>query len=74
MFKRSLSLNEAYDVVRARKSNISPNFHFMGQLLEFERQIHSQFLSPAATMGSSPDSGIEFDRWNSTWAKFNQYS
>jgi len=65
MYKRSLSLNDAYDLVRARKSNISPNFHFMGQLLDFERQLHSQFLSPAA-LGSSPDSGIEFDRWNST--------
>ena len=63
MFKMNMSLNEAYDLVRSRKSNISPNFHFMGQLLDFERQLHSQFLSPPA-LGSSPDSGIEFDRWN----------
>ncbi|XP_021957959.1 dual specificity protein phosphatase Mpk3 isoform X2 [Folsomia candida] len=64
MYKMSLSLNEAYDIVRAKKANISPNFHFMGQLLDFERQLHSQFLSPPA-LGSSPDSGIEFDRWQS---------
>ncbi|CAL8093736.1 unnamed protein product [Orchesella dallaii] len=64
MFKMALSLNEAYDLVRSRKSNISPNFHFMGQLLDFERQLTTcQFLSPPA-LGSSPDSGIEFDRWN----------
>jgi len=65
MFKLGLSLNEAYDLIRAKKSNISPNFNFMGQLLEFERHLHSKFLSPPA-LGSSPDSGIEFDRWNTT--------
>lgn len=69
MYKMSLSLNEAYDIVRAKKANISPNFHFMGQLLDFERQLHSQFLSPPA-LGSSPDSGIEFDRWQSNWCMF----
>lgn len=39
MYKHELTLNEAYDVVRAKKRNISPNFHFMGQLLEFERGL-----------------------------------
>lgn len=74
MFKMGLSLNEAYDLVRSRKSNISPNFHFMGQLLDFERQLTTcQFLSPPA-LGSSPDSGIEFDRWNAHWLKLRRLS
>ena len=36
----SMSLNDAYDFVRRKKSNISPNFNFMGQLLDFERQLN----------------------------------
>ncbi|XP_033114627.1 dual specificity protein phosphatase 6-like [Anneissia japonica] len=39
MHKMSLSLNEAYDYVKMKKSNISPNFNFMGQLLDFERRL-----------------------------------
>ncbi|XP_028850189.1 dual specificity protein phosphatase 7-like [Denticeps clupeoides] len=31
----SLSLNDAYDFVKSKKSNISPNFNFMGQLQDF---------------------------------------
>lgn len=40
MYKLSMSLNDAYDFVRRRKANISPNFNFMGQLLDFERQLN----------------------------------
>lgn len=36
----SMSMNDAYDYVRRKKSNISPNFNFMGQLLDFERQLN----------------------------------
>lgn len=43
------SLDEAYDLVRAQKSNIAPNFNFMGQLLDFERQLRAS--------SGSPDSG-----------------
>lgn len=39
MQKLCLSLNDAYDFVKKRKSNISPNFNFMGQLLDFEQQL-----------------------------------
>merc|ERR1712071_588148 len=35
-----MSLNDAYDFVRRKKANISPNFNFMGQLLDFERQLN----------------------------------
>ncbi|KAL3267863.1 hypothetical protein HHI36_007004 [Cryptolaemus montrouzieri] len=115
MYKCSLNLNDAFNLVRSRKSNIAPNFHFMEQLLTFERELkldvssqsiqslkekikqeqkiqgnnqekqktkgpckycnltseckcqqHSDFLSPLAHIGVSPDSGIEFDRWGSS--------
>ncbi|PSN51449.1 Dual specificity protein phosphatase Mpk3 [Blattella germanica] len=114
MYKLSLNLNDAFNMVRARKSNIAPNFHFMQQLHNFERELQrspkdsavpaegsenqemksesgasdtavaqttsaaaegrsctdpdckcpAHFLSPLA-IGTSPDSGIEFDRWTS---------
>ena len=42
MYKMSLSLNDAFNLVRSRKSNIAPNFHFMEQLYNFERELQSQ--------------------------------
>lgn len=39
MYKCSLNLNDAFNVVRSRKSNIAPNFHFMEQLYSFEREL-----------------------------------
>lgn len=38
MQKMNLSLNDAYHFVK-RKKSISPNFNFMGQLLDFERTL-----------------------------------
>ena len=34
-----LSLNDAFDFVKQRKSDVSPNFGFMGQLLEFQKKL-----------------------------------
>ena len=34
-----ITLNEAYDFVRRRKQNISPNLNFLGQLLEMEQAL-----------------------------------
>lgn len=39
MYAKDLSLNDAFTFVRARKPDISPNFHFMEQLYTFERQL-----------------------------------
>lgn len=75
MSHKQLSLNEAYNMVLKRKSNIDPNFHFMQQLHSYEKQLldarskqlanstASSYLSPLSTTVQSPDSGIEFDRW-----------
>jgi hypothetical protein len=37
MYKLHLNFNDAFDFVRRRKGNIAPNFTFLEQLLEFER-------------------------------------
>ncbi|XP_069501464.1 dual specificity protein phosphatase 9 [Ambystoma mexicanum] len=39
MQKLNLSLNDAYDLVKRKKSNISPNFNFLGQLMDFEKSL-----------------------------------
>lgn len=41
MKRRSLSLDEAYRFVKALRPSISPNFNFLGQLLDFEKMIKS---------------------------------
>ncbi|XP_052902744.1 dual specificity protein phosphatase Mpk3 isoform X2 [Anopheles moucheti] len=40
MFARTLSLNDAFLLVRSRKPDVSPNFHFMQQLHSFEQQLN----------------------------------
>ena len=49
----NLNLNDAYDFVKEKKSNVSPNLNFMGQLLDYERQI-SSLRSPSPTSNSLP--------------------
>lgn len=49
--KRS-TLDEAFDLVHKRNALIAPNFHFMGQLSEFERQLAGSKIC-SATMSSS---------------------
>lgn len=56
MYARSLNLNDAFSMVRARKPDISPNFHFMEQLHTFERQLRDD-PSRSASQGSTPVSG-----------------
>ncbi|XP_043259179.1 dual specificity protein phosphatase Mpk3 isoform X2 [Colletes gigas] len=42
MHKCSLSLNDAFNLVRSRKSNVAPNFHFMEQLHSFEKELRDR--------------------------------
>ncbi|KAK6747428.1 hypothetical protein RB195_000554 [Necator americanus] len=39
MTKNKWSLEDAYDLVLRRNASIAPNFHFMGQLTEYERHL-----------------------------------
>ncbi|XP_058792764.1 dual specificity protein phosphatase Mpk3 [Phymastichus coffea] len=47
MHKCSLSLNDAFNLVRSRKANIAPNFHFMQQLHVFESELREQRAAKA---------------------------
>ncbi|CAI5796012.1 specificity phosphatase 9 [Podarcis lilfordi] len=53
MQKLNLSLNDAYDLVKRKKSNISPNFNFMGQLLDFEKSLGLSRASRRPPSGQS---------------------
>lgn len=60
MQKNHWSLNDAYDFVKQRKSNVSPNFNFMGQLLDFEKTLGisqaagESSISSSSSMSNSP--------------------
>ncbi|NXC54477.1 DUS5 phosphatase, partial [Aleadryas rufinucha] len=46
MKTKKLRLDEAFDYIKQRRSLISPNFGFMGQLLQYESEILSSTPSP----------------------------
>nr|XP_033771870.1 dual specificity protein phosphatase 4 [Geotrypetes seraphini] len=55
MMKKRVKLEEAFDFVKQRRSIISPNFSFMGQLLQFESQVLTtscavEAASPSGTL------------------------
>lgn len=50
-----VKLDEAFEFVKQRRSIISPNFSFMGQLLQFESQVLAS--STCSTEAGSPAIG-----------------
>lgn len=50
-----VKLDEAFEFVKQRRSIISPNFSFMGQLLQFESQVLA--TSTCSTEAGSPAIG-----------------
>ncbi|KFP63619.1 Dual specificity protein phosphatase 4, partial [Cariama cristata] len=55
MMKQRVKLEEAFEFVKQRRSIISPNFSFMGQLLQFESQVLAtscavEAVSPSGTL------------------------
>ncbi|XP_075704525.1 dual specificity protein phosphatase 16 [Rhinoderma darwinii] len=42
MTRMDMTLDEAYRFVKEKRPTISPNFNFLGQLLDFERKIKTQ--------------------------------
>lgn len=62
MHSRRSTLDEAFDLVHKRNALIAPNFHFMGQLSEFERQLAgSNLRSTAVSSSASPTTSSNSD-------------
>uniref|UniRef100_A0A672KJ24 protein-tyrosine-phosphatase n=1 Tax=Sinocyclocheilus grahami TaxID=75366 RepID=A0A672KJ24_SINGR len=49
MKRMDMSLDEAYRFVKEKRPTISPNFNFLGQLLDFEKKLKSA-KRPAQTL------------------------
>ncbi|KAG8439279.1 hypothetical protein GDO86_005481 [Hymenochirus boettgeri] len=62
-----VKLDEAFEFVKQRRSIISPNFSFMGQLLQFESQV----LAPSCSAEAGSPSISVLDRGTSTTTVFN---
>ncbi|KAM4802396.1 dual specificity protein phosphatase 4 isoform 2-T3 [Callospermophilus lateralis] len=54
MMKKRVRLEEAFEFVKQRRSIISPNFSFMGQLLQFESQVLATTCAAEAASPSGP--------------------
>uniref|UniRef100_A0A8C6SRQ9 Dual specificity protein phosphatase n=1 Tax=Neogobius melanostomus TaxID=47308 RepID=A0A8C6SRQ9_9GOBI len=54
MKRKRVRLDEAFEFVRRRRSIISPNFSFMGQLLQFESQLLATSCAAEAVATASP--------------------
>ncbi|XP_042309289.1 dual specificity protein phosphatase 1 [Sceloporus undulatus] len=62
-----VKLDEAFEFVKQRRSIISPNFSFMGQLLQFESQV----LAPNCSAEAGSPAMSALDRGASTTTVFN---
>lgn len=54
MNKNKWSLEDAYDLVLRRNASIAPNFHFMGQLIEYERHLGVRSASVGMNLSVPP--------------------
>ncbi|CAH2276470.1 dual specificity phosphatase 16 [Pelobates cultripes] len=59
MKRMDMSLDEAYRFVKEKRPTISPNFNFLGQLLDFEKKIKAQTVqaTPACKLKLQLDMG-----------------
>ncbi|KAJ8339125.1 hypothetical protein SKAU_G00359110 [Synaphobranchus kaupii] len=57
MKRKRVRLDEAFEFVRQRRSIISPNFSFLGQLLQFESQVLATSCAAEAASPSSAARG-----------------
>ncbi|XP_048360215.1 dual specificity protein phosphatase 4 [Sphaerodactylus townsendi] len=69
IMKKRVKLEEAFEFVKQRRSIISPNFSFMGQLLQFESQV---LTTSCAAEVTSP-SGTLRDRGKTTSTPTSQF-
>ncbi|CAG0904213.1 unnamed protein product [Darwinula stevensoni] len=60
MMKQGLSWEEAYRIVKSKRATISPNFNFLGQLMEFERHLQreNKLKRPSNPIPSTPSCGV----------------
>ncbi|XP_074604550.1 uncharacterized protein LOC141857874 [Brevipalpus obovatus] len=48
-----LTLDDAYRYVKSKRATISPNFHFLGQLLEYEEILKREWMSEPIKMDTT---------------------
>ncbi len=49
----NMNVDDAYKYVKEKRQSISPNFNFLGQLLEFEKRIHGEKQTSPSLSDSS---------------------
>nr|XP_057923454.1 dual specificity protein phosphatase 16 [Doryrhamphus excisus] len=54
MKRMDMSLDEAYRFVKEKRPTISPNFNFLGQLLDFEKRIKSPHATQRQPVPANP--------------------
>lgn len=64
MYRSSLSMLQAYKFVKSKRTIISPNLNFMGQLLEFEQKLQKGEIRRTTAMGDDGGDvgGVGVDR------------